>query len=114
MVDLVRCVDQWGREIVLTVDRWQTHILPDHPELLWNEAGVVQALTNPTQVMFDKTFRDRENYYRPFTLPPPFDRTYLKVCARFAAPEPGQAVRGTVVTAYSANIIKPGERQKWP
>lgn len=113
MVELMRCVDQWGRDIVLTQDRWDDHILPGHPQLRGNEAGVEQVLTDPWVVMHDEVFPDRENFYRPFTLPPPYDRAYPKVCVGFRQPAPGKPVIGFVVTAYTTSTIKAGETQKW-
>ncbi|MBX6723469.1 MAG: hypothetical protein IRY92_09580 [Dactylosporangium sp.] len=113
MAEILRCRDQWGRTIVLTGERWQNHILLEHAELTGNLDCVRIALEDPYCVMFDRDFPSRENFYRPFTLPRPYDRTYLKVCVDFGPGNPISDADGYVVTAYSTLTIKGGETQKW-
>lgn len=113
MAEILRCRDRRGRTIVLTYERWTGHILPEHAELSGNLDSVRQVLEDPYCVMLDRDFPNRENFYRPFTLPRPFDRTYLKVCVEFGTSQGTSGVHGHVVTAYSTLTIKSGENQKW-
>jgi hypothetical protein len=114
MADLLRCVDQWGREIVLTEELWTGHILAGHSELTGLEACIKVALTDPRPVTFDSRHRGRENYYRAGTLPPPLAHPLLKVCVRFRSMGLGQPESGEVVTAYPVDKVKHSEVIKWP
>lgn len=112
--ELMRCVDRWGRPIVLTNATWMLHILPDRESLVGNETAVRRTLVDPEIVMHDATHAHRESFYRIGGLPAPFDHLYLKVCVEFVEPEvPGNAA-GRVVTAFPTRRVKPAEQRKWP
>ncbi|MDP9365926.1 MAG: hypothetical protein M3Q10_17190 [Chloroflexota bacterium] len=111
--ELLRCVDPWGREIVLTAATWTLHVLPDRAPLVGNEEGVRLTLTAPQVVMRDATRDDRAVYYRRGALPAPYDHLYLKVVVDF--PTAGTAsTDGRVATAFPTRRFRPGEQQTWP
>lgn len=78
------------------------------------QSHIVTALTDPYLVVFDKQRHDVENFYRPFTLPKPYDRAYLKVVVRFHRRPLMLGVRGEILTAYATNDTQAGEKVKWP
>lgn len=112
MPTILRCQDQWGREVTVSNAQWRTHIVVGHPELTNNLDCIRAAITDPHCVTHDLIDADGENFYRGFTLPSPFDRSYLKVCVRFATGRSGTSA-GFVVTAYATFSIKRGEPVKW-
>lgn len=112
--EILRCVDRWGRPIVLNTATWTLHILPDREPLLGNEATVRRTLVDSHFVQHDATHDDRENFCRFGTLPAPFDHPYLKVCVEFAEPDVRGNTTGRVVTAFPTREIKPTEQRKWP
>jgi len=67
---LFRCTDPWGREIVLSLDRWRDHVLGGHPELAGHEALLEAVPTRPSFVNRDAVRQDREVFYAPSPLPP--------------------------------------------
>ena len=101
--------------VTIDRDRWNWKIINKHPALIGNEQCVVTCLQDPLYVMDDV---DRpgtvECFYRPFTLPEPFHRTYLKVVVEYSAHPATGTIQGRVLTAYSTNDIKQGETQRWP
>lgn len=99
---------------ILTVEQWQRHLLPDHPELLGLEALVEAALTAQTQVAFDAIYARRENFCCREALPPPYERLYLKGCVGFEFRSESGAPSGFVITAYPTERIKRSEVVKWP
>lgn len=106
-LETLHCYDPWGREIVLTDDVWYGKILIDRPYLSNTLAAVEGTLTAPELVNDDKTFDNREVYYRREQLPPPVGRKLLKVVVEFS----GDA--GRVVTAFPAFNVNPDERYRW-
>jgi hypothetical protein len=108
MYEVLRCVDRWGREIVLTDGRWYGKILLDHPQLTGALGAVKETLIAPSLINYDRIRDDVEIFYREVVLPPPFGRSLLKACIHFAAAE------GYVLTAYTTVNINPGEVRKWP
>jgi hypothetical protein len=114
MVEVLRCADRWGREIILTAAQWERHLLIGHPELDGNLSSIEAAIVAPDVVMHDSAHPNGENFYRLDALPAPFDGFYLKVCVRFTLLAPAGPWRGEVVTAFPATTIKATEMQKWP
>lgn len=110
--EVFRCVDPWGREIVLMASIWEEHIVPDHAPLFGNEASVRLALTSPDLVMHDAVHPDRESFYRWAVLPSPYEHCSLKVCVEFRRATDPRG--GRVVTAFPTKRIKPGEQRKVP
>lgn len=110
--EMFRCVDRWGRAIVLTEATWTLHIVPDRAPLAGNESAVRRALVAPQLVMRDRTRADRELFYRRGVLPPPYDHLYLKVVVAFLGP--GEArIGGRVVTAFPTRRTRRRAEQRW-
>lgn len=113
MAEVLRCQDRWGRDVVLHDSCWDGHVISGHPEMDGNMACVLTVIKDPHCVTHDVNDADGENFYRAFTLPAPFDRSYLKVCVRYQHTHRPGTTYGVVVTAYSTSSIKQGERVKW-
>lgn len=107
-----RCVDRFGREVVLHDHQWRYHV-QQHPELVGQEAAVEGAITGAKRIRIDVTHPNRRCYYRPGALPAPHNRDYLKVVVRFGPPDARGVVRGEVVTAYATPTLKRGEAREW-
>ena len=114
MPELFRCTDPWGREIVLSLERWRDHVLGGHPELAGHEALLEAALTRPSYVNRDAVREDREAFYAPSPLPPPYGRSLVKVVVEFGDAGSDRPTVGRVITAYFANKPRPRERRIWP
>jgi len=105
--EIVRVTDRWGRVIVLTEDRWRTHILAGHPDFGNDPALVADVLTGPDIVTHDRTYPDREVFYAASPLPSPMAHLLLRVVVRF-----GEVNR--VITAHLIEKPHRKEQQKWP
>lgn len=68
-MEILRCQDRWGRDVVLTDDRWYGKILPKHREI--TEDAIRQTITDPDQVNWDKALDGVEVFYRDVRLPRP-------------------------------------------
>lgn len=113
VAEFLRCVDQWGRTVVLMKDRWHDHILTEHAELAGNQDCICQALASPTEARHDIDYLDRESFYAAFILPPPWQLTYLKVSVQYMHNQLSGEATGEVITAYATPSIKKGETLKW-
>lgn len=114
MAELLRWLDHWGREIVLTEERWEDHVLAGHGELRVHLAAVEVVLTDPLVVTFDSKITNRENYYRPHLPPEPYQRLFLKICVEFLRIDQERSLFGDVITAYPTGRIPEAEARKWP
>lgn len=114
MAELLRCTDRWGREVILSDGQWSGHIQPGHAEMTNQLAAVRRAIEAPDRVNHDQRNPNGENFYVLGGLPPPLDRTWVKVCVRFTLLAPNGPWRGEIVTAYATSIVKQAEVQKWP
>lgn len=121
MRTVFRCRDQWGREVILSRGCWHGHILgtSQHLELQGFHESVKATITNPEAVNYDVDYdaatRQVENYYRRFKEgPPSFRGAWVKVCVEFKQRGFTRAIVGHVVTAYATNVLKAGEKRKWP
>ncbi len=113
MAEMLRCVDLWGRDIVLYEDIWENHVIVDHSIMDGYETFIESVLGSPDVVTHDSKYPNGENYYQAGALPPPDDRQFLKVCVRFESdPLTGKRV-GIVVTTFPTFIVKRSERIKW-
>ena len=113
MADVLRCTDRWGREIVLTDECWNGHILPDRAILRGLESRLEVVLTDPYRVRRDATNPSRECFYRHRTLPG-MPRLFLKVVVEFRPIGPNGVLDGSDITAFPTNHFKTGEQQIWP
>lgn len=59
---LIESIDPRGRIIVLSVQQWVTHILPEHAELLGRETEIHVALKYPDIIASDIDHAARESY----------------------------------------------------
>ncbi len=64
-------------------------------------------------VKHDVDYPDRECFYRPSPLPPPYGGVFVKVVVRYE-PSPIGPDTGTVVTVHLTADPKTGEKRKWP
>ncbi|MDP9363214.1 MAG: hypothetical protein M3Q10_03095 [Chloroflexota bacterium] len=107
MTDHLRCSDPWGREILLTRERWFGHILARHPEFHDREDLVREALTAPDLVNLDRQRPMREVFYRASPLPYPYTDLLVRVVVKFYA-------AGEVTTAHFIGEPHREETRKWP
>lgn len=108
MDELFRVTDQWGREIVLTSDRWWGDVVAKHGEFAGHPPAIVaETLTTPILVNFDRLHADREVFYRPSPLPPPWDGLLVRVVVEFGD-------MGEVVTAHLLKRPHHKEMRRWP
>lgn len=114
MADLLRCFDVHGRNVILTAECWQFHILPGRTVLAGQEQQIRVVLAAPTRIMRDATHHDRECFYRLGALPGDLANHYFKVVVEFEGAGPGGGSTGYVVTAYPTDRIKRKEQQLWP
>lgn len=91
--------DPLGREVRLTEDRYQFHILLEHPELS-NVNQIVEAIASPTTIAQDAVVLQRLVYYRTYQTQP---QRWMKVVVE----------RGEVITAYRVRRLKKGETVQW-
>ena len=108
MDEVFRVTDRWGRVIVLTQDRWTSHIVAGHIEFRGQSPSILaDTLTAPTLVTHDRKYPDHELFYRPSPLPPPWSRLLIRVVVRFG-------VNGEVVTAHVIPKAHREEVRRWP
>ncbi len=114
MPELWRRRDQWGRDVVLTSERWNGHIVAEHPILRGQEAAVAEAVASPDRVMYDAEVIDGECFYQAGVLPRARRARYLKVAVHFRRDPSTGAMVGTVSTAFPTDRIKSRGRPRWP
>ncbi|MBA2277959.1 MAG: hypothetical protein H0W06_09385 [Chloroflexia bacterium] len=111
---IFRCLDHWGRAVILTERRWAEHVLSRRPYFAGHEEDVRDTITDPAFVVYDIDYPSRENYYRPSPLPYPYAGVLIKVVVDFRGRESSLSPGGTMVTVYLTSGKKPGEEQRWP
>jgi hypothetical protein len=121
---VVHARDRWNRTVRLDDWYWKLHIYYGHPEFrdCWpspercpfchdrcnsNFYCLEQSIVDPWVVCRDKDHADRDNFYRPLILPPPFTDFWLKVVVRF------DQTLGDVVTCYPTNKVHPDDTVRW-
>lgn len=107
MTVLCRCVDPFGREIVLTEEVWFEHLVTGHAEFRERQSMVRAAPTAPEFINFDRSYPLREVYYRASPLPNPFPDLLVRVVVKFYE-------AGEVVTAHFIREPHKQARRKWP
>ena len=91
--------DPLGREVRLTEDRYQFHILLEHPELS-DVNQIAAAIASPTIIAQDAVVLRRLVYYQTYQTQP---QRWMKVVVE----------RGEVITAYRVRRLKRGENIQW-
>ena len=72
-MDILSCVDRWGRTVVLTESVW-SHFLAEHAELTGQEGALHATITAPGRVSDDVELPERVSYYRSGVLGRPYRR----------------------------------------
>lgn len=117
MAKIFEVRDPFGYLIACFEETWTEHIAKNHPEMaeMARTTDILKILAEtvktPYQVYQDVVHPRRRNFYNPFVLPRPYNRTYLKVVVEHRRMV-GRKV-GMVITAYPTPNIKPGERLLW-
>ena len=111
-MDLFRCRDKDGIDIVCYRNTWINHIVQQHPEMNGKEILVKAVIENPDEIYQDSTWPDTRNIYNPAVLPEPFDKYYLKICLEYRVNFGGKK-RGYVKTAFACLRIKKGDILIW-
>ena len=88
-----------GREVRLAEDRYQFHILLEHPELS-DVNQIAAAIASPAVIAQDAVVLQRLVYYRSYQTQP---QRWMKVVVE----------RGEVITAYRVRRLKKGETIQW-
>jgi hypothetical protein len=82
--------DSRGRDVVLSIERWQ-HIIDAHPEIEAHEEDVLRAIASPTAVLAGRE-SDEEWFYLEGAGP----SRWLKVVVSFDGPQSGR-----IITAFA-------------
>jgi hypothetical protein len=112
---IFRCLDRWGREVVLTRECWDGHITAVRVHLEGLEQVVRETIERPDRVVYDAARPNGECFYRAGVIPA-HPTHVLKVMVKYVD-EGGPRPRGYVTSAISHNADRPhksGERHKWP
>ncbi len=109
------CFDRWGRQVVLTKDCWDHHIVAQRPHLVGHEAIVRGVVESPHYVKYDATRANAECFYATGVVPG-HPTHVLKVVVKFVREDGVVLPRGFVLSAVShrSTRSKSGERHKWP
>jgi len=114
---LVEAKDPWRQAVTLSEETWEKHIVCEHPEMGAMASRdeilscISQTISNPLYICQDAIHSNRRNFYLPFILPKPYQRSYLKVVVEYRKRWFG--LKGYVRTAYSTTALKPGEKIIW-
>lgn len=108
----IQCYDKDGTAVVCKRNYWEAHIIDAHPEMKGCEGHVKATIESPYQIYQDSTHPNRRILYRPFILPKPYDRQYLRVAIDYRHRR-WKKPRGYVVTAFSSANIKKGDILVW-
>ena len=102
----ISCRDKDGVLITCSEDWWNKHIEAEHSEMKGCESYVQATIQNPYQVYQDARHIDRRILYKPFILPHPFDKYYLRVVIKYEQKKPPSNARGYVLTAFPSTKRK--------
>ncbi len=104
------CHDREGIRVVCSRETWDSHIVAEHPEMRGCESCVVAAIEAPFEVYQDRAFPNRRSIYRPFILPKPMDRSYLRISVEYKKRKFSKDYRGYVLTAFPVENKRKGGR----
>lgn len=105
-------VDKDGILVKCTKDTWYKHIVAEHPEMKGWEAYVKAAIEKPYQIYQDGGHPEVRIIYKPFILPSPYNRYYLRVAIRYRRRAFGK-LRGYVSTAFPCVNKRKGDILIW-
>lgn len=114
MADLLRCTDYQGREVVLSEEWWNEHVVTVRPYLQGRHESVCLVLATPYRICRDAGHASRLCFYRPHVLPGRYHHLYFKVVVEYRRTGPDSLLVGSVVTAFPTANIKAKEQQLWP
>lgn len=107
-MNVIETKDCYGTTVTCSADRWNTHIISGHPELVGKEHIVAQTIADPKVVVPQSS--DRTAYYNndSKSIMPPL---FTKVVVQFSNKD--GIITGTVTTAFvSRNMGKIDENAK--
>ena len=107
------CRDREGIRVVCSRETWLSHIVAEHPEMQGCESCVAATIEALYQVFQDRAFPDRKNLYRPFVLPKPMDRRYLRVVIEYKKRRFRKGLTGYVMTAFPVENKRKGDILLW-
>jgi hypothetical protein len=108
-----KCKDKDGTNVICFKDTWDNHIVAEHPFMKGCEAYVKSAIERPYTVYQDSGSINRLIIYKPYVLPIPFEKEYLRIVLEYK----NHIIRGItakVITAYATRNIKQGDILIWP
>ena len=104
-------IDPNGITVRCHHDTWESHVADEHLEMRDQQAAVSATITQPVFIYQDRAHPRRHVYYRPFVLPEPYYRYYLRVVVEYHGH--GDRKRGALVTAFAAANIRQGDVLIW-
>ena len=111
-MNILECHDKDGVRVVCDEDTWNNHIIAEHPEMNGCEAYVKVAIERPYQIYQDSSNVNKRVIYKPFILPEPFHRWYLRVVIEYKK-RPLRKMTGYVRTAFSCQNKKRDQILLW-
>lgn len=81
--------------------------------MIGHHALVQKVIEDPLAIYQSASHPNRNVFYRPSELPPPFNRGYIRVIVEYERGWRG-AVRGRVITAFLVDRPAQAERMLWP
>lgn len=107
-------IDRFGNTVILTRDRWEHHILPEHHEmarLLWSFGRV---LLRPRRITQDTSLMSCRCFYSDGIAP----GELVKIIVEYPPDDPNMPLytpaAGTIITAFLVPTFTRRERQLWP
>ena len=101
---IVNADDPRGEKVFLYEARFYGHIVLRHPSA--TVEAIQKTIENPDIITRDAKYPNRDNYYAKGN-DLIFPNDYMKVCVEFGSDT------GRVVTAFTANGLKPEEEILW-
>lgn len=88
--------DPLNRLVVLRKKTWNIHIIPYHTEVYGREEFIKKVISDPSYIIKDKDYVNRENYFELCNLPNDGSLSIIKIVVQF-----DENNTGDVVTAYA-------------
>ena len=109
---MFQCRDKDGVTVTCSKNAWENHIVAEHPEMKGCEAYVKAVIEKPYQIYQDGRHPNKRIIYRPFVLPKPFNRHYLRVAIKYRQRALG-GLRGYVSSAFPCLNKRKGDILLW-